>query len=77
MVTRLVGDTSRLEPFPAVFRADVARDLIRARIREHQFALRGLVKSEPFVVVPAPREWPNDFWTNLNTPADLAAFHNS
>lgn len=77
MVARLGRDTSRLEPLPAAFRADIARDLIRARVRDREFALHGLAQSEQFVVVPAPPEWPKDFWTNLNTQSDLAAYQKS
>jgi hypothetical protein len=36
--------------------------------------MRSLTSIEGFSVLPAPESWPDDIWTNLNDPAEFAAF---
>ena len=64
----------RIEPFPAAFHTRAAQNLLRAHLADGRLALHRLTVSAEVVVVPAPPEWPADFWVNLNTPSDLAAY---
>jgi molybdopterin-guanine dinucleotide biosynthesis protein A len=75
MVQRTAVASSRIEPLPAAFRPRAADTLVRARLSDRQFALHRLTASSEVVVVPAPSDWPGDFWVNLNTPFDLATYH--
>jgi molybdopterin-guanine dinucleotide biosynthesis protein A len=77
MVERSQGEFRRIEPLPAAFRAPAAEGLVRARLRDRQLALHALADSSEIVVVPAPSDWADDFWTNLNTPSDLATYQQS
>jgi molybdopterin-guanine dinucleotide biosynthesis protein A len=64
----------RIEPFPAGFRASTASRLVRTRLANKQFALHRLAESSNVMLVPASSDWPGEFWANLNTPSDLAAY---
>ena len=64
----------RVEPLPAGFRASTAQTLVRARLGDKQLALHRLTESANVVVLPASSDWPDDFWVNLNTPSELAAY---
>jgi molybdopterin-guanine dinucleotide biosynthesis protein A len=66
---------ARIEPLPAAFRAPAAQMLLRAHLADGRLALHGLTESPEVVVVPVLSDWPCDFWVNLNTPSDLAAYH--
>ena len=69
MVNRAAG----LEPFPlALRRSALAR--LTAHFSSGGRSLHSLTSLDGSVVVPAPHDWPEQVWTNLNTPADLAAF---
>jgi len=65
---------NRIEPLPAAYRATTAKTLVRAHLGDRQLSLHRLTDSSEVVVVPAPFDWPSDFWVNLNTPSDLAAY---
>ncbi|HEV8292554.1 MAG TPA: hypothetical protein VGP94_11555, partial [Tepidisphaeraceae bacterium] len=61
---------NEVEPFPSAFRKERAR----CPMYEKASSMRSLTKMEGFGVIAAPKIWPEDVWTNLNEPADLAAF---
>jgi molybdopterin-guanine dinucleotide biosynthesis protein A len=65
---------TRVEPLPAAFRAATAKAFVRARLADRQLTLHRLAESSQVVVVPAPADWPGNFWINLNTPSELANF---
>lgn len=62
-----------VEPFPAAL-CQGAADLLRFRLRERRRSLHGLVDEAGVDILPSPADWPVDIWTNLNHPADLAAY---
>ena len=64
----------RIEPLPAVFHARNAQYLLRAHLADGRLALHRLTESPEVVVVPESPDWPADFWVNLNTRSDLAAY---
>jgi molybdopterin-guanine dinucleotide biosynthesis protein A len=66
---------ARVEPFPCAFRATFA-PVLAERLREGRRSLQGIAAEPTVRTAAAPREWPAETWTNLNTPADLAAFEN-
>jgi molybdopterin-guanine dinucleotide biosynthesis protein A len=69
MVTR--GE--QLEPFPlAVHKSALPR--LTSHFSSGGRSLHSIASLKGTVVVPAPRDWPEEVWTNLNTPADLASF---
>ena len=74
MIARTHDGASRIEPFPAAYRCDAVEELIRARLRDRHLSLRGLSQCSQINIIPAPTDWPEDFWTNLNTPSDLAEY---
>lgn len=74
VMVRLPGRPGRIEPLPAALRAPIAGMLVRAHLDKRQFALHRLVERSEFVVLPSPFDWPDDFWVNLNTPSELAAY---
>jgi molybdopterin-guanine dinucleotide biosynthesis protein A len=65
----------RIEPLPAAFCASAAQMLLRAHLADGRLALHQLTQSPEVVAVPVPSDWPADFWVNLNTPSDLAAYN--
>jgi molybdenum cofactor guanylyltransferase len=73
-VAVMAQQSGRIEPLPAAFRVSTARNFLRARLSNRQLALHSLSDSPRVVVVSAPRNWPGDFWVNLNTPSDLENF---
>ena len=75
MIERRRPASRRIEPLPAAFRATAAETIVRARLRDRQLALHLLADNSEIVVVPAPSDWTEDFWTNLNTPSDLTTYH--
>jgi molybdopterin-guanine dinucleotide biosynthesis protein A len=66
----MIERESEIEPFPSIFRKERAG----CPLYENARSMRSLTKLEGFAVVAAPKTWSNDMWTNLNQPADLAAF---
>ena len=62
-----------IEPFPSIFRTSAAT-ILRRRLDAEQLSVQSLRHDLRFVVVPAPIEWPERVWTNLNTPTDLESF---
>jgi molybdopterin-guanine dinucleotide biosynthesis protein A len=75
MIERRRPASRRIEPLPAAFRATAAETIVRARLRDRQLALHLLADNSEIVVVPAPSDWTEDFWTNLNTPSDLSTYY--
>ena len=73
MVERSQGAARRIEPLPAAFGVTAA-PIVRARLHNRQLALHLLADSSEVLVLPAPPDWTDDFWANLNTPSDLATY---
>lgn len=73
MLRRTVEAKERVEPFPAALRAASALLLLR-RLKAGRKSVHGLLEEPHFAALPAPGDWPEAVWTNLNTPQDLAAF---
>jgi molybdopterin-guanine dinucleotide biosynthesis protein A len=67
------GSGRRIEPFPAVFHRDAALP-IRARLEAGRGSVHALAEDPSFLVVPAPDDWSDGIWVNLNRPAELQAF---
>src|SRR2546421_4822578 len=63
----LMIEREAIEPFPSIFRKTESS-------WKDKHSMRSLANIEGFAVIPAPRDWPDEVWTNLNDPADLAAF---
>jgi molybdopterin-guanine dinucleotide biosynthesis protein A len=73
MSRRTIEGKERVEPFPAALRAASAR-VLRRRLKARRQSVHGLLEEPHFAALPAPGDWPQTVWTNLNTPQDLAAF---
>jgi len=73
MFRRAHDDENNIEPFPCIIRAP-ARIAISQMIQDGRRSVRGLLRDPAFATIDSPVEWPATVWTNLNTPADLAAF---
>lgn len=65
------GET--IEPFPLALRAS-SLPMIRKRYEDGSRSTYRLAETSSFAALPAPAEWPQSVWTNLNMPADLDAF---
>ena len=65
----------QVEPFPCAFRTSFA-PVVERRLGEDRRSLRGLTAEPAVETVSPPAHWPEQTWTNLNTPADLEAFEN-
>ncbi len=70
LLARSFGGTSRIEPFPCIFRAQAAA-LIRRQLADGRFAIRELAGDSSVGVIDAPNAWPVEVWNNVNTPGDL------
>jgi molybdopterin-guanine dinucleotide biosynthesis protein A len=75
MTTHLAEARELVEPFPSVYRRE-AIDIIRQRLESGRRSVVSLTEENQFIAIAAPKDWPEDIWTNLNSPADLAAFLN-
>ena len=63
----------QIEPFPSIFRSSAA-PIVRARLEAGELSVQALSREAAVAVVPAPPDWDEIVWTNLNRPDDLAAF---
>ena len=63
----------RVEPFPSGFETGAA-SIIRHQIRAGELSVQALSRQAAVEVVPAPSDWDDDAWTNLNRPEELDAF---
>jgi len=61
-----------VEPFPSAFRRK-AGDVIARALAEGNLSVQRLCGRPEFLTLPAPREWAEEVWRNLNFPDDLAA----
>jgi molybdopterin-guanine dinucleotide biosynthesis protein A len=64
----------QIEPMPMAFRRLAARPFLAQRLAQQRRSLQGLAGNDGAGVVPAPAEWPDSFWANLNEPGDLKKF---
>ena len=64
----MIKRENQIEPFPSIFRK-VRHEMVPS--------MRSFASIEGFAVLSAPTAWPDDIWTNLNEPGDLAALQNS
>jgi molybdopterin-guanine dinucleotide biosynthesis protein A len=71
MCHRAADSRPLIEPFPSVYRVEAAPVVLR-RLDEGRRALHTLTDLPEFVMVAAPKEWPDSVWTNVNTPDDLS-----
>jgi molybdopterin-guanine dinucleotide biosynthesis protein A len=63
-----------IEPFPSAYRT-TASAAIASQLEANRRAVRALTKLPGFVTLPVPANWPDETWTNLNKPEDLARFN--
>jgi len=63
----------RVEPFPSVFQSG-AGSIIDDQIRAGELSVQALSRQAAVEVLPAPSDWDDDTWTNLNRPQDLVDF---
>ena len=64
----------RIESFPSLFRS-AAAGAIGEYLARSERSVHGLAMLAGVRVVPVPPGWGDDVWTNLNTPADVARWH--
>ncbi|MDQ3440490.1 MAG: molybdenum cofactor guanylyltransferase [Planctomycetota bacterium] len=69
----MLSRDSQLEPFPLGIRSS-AIAIVTTHYARGARGMRSLATLEGAAVITAPDDWPAEAWTNLNTPADLAAF---
>jgi molybdopterin-guanine dinucleotide biosynthesis protein A len=62
-----------VEPLPCILRRSCAA-IVREHLDGGNRSMNSLTAIEGFSVLRAPGSWNDDVWTNLNEPADLAAF---
>jgi molybdopterin-guanine dinucleotide biosynthesis protein A len=73
MLRRRVDGEVRIEPFPSIFRMG-ARGPVSALLTSDRRSVRALCEQPGFADIPAPADWPERTWTNLNFPEDLERF---
>jgi molybdopterin-guanine dinucleotide biosynthesis protein A len=73
MSTRIENGKEQIEPFPSAFRR-TAIQRISQRLTEGSRSLHGLCELAGFLTIPAPGDWPERTWTNLNDPQEFTAF---
>ncbi len=64
---------TRIEPFPSAFRRDAA-NLVTQQMELGRRSVQDLCNGPSIDAIPPPADWSADVWTNLNHPAELAAF---
>src|SRR5439155_13499779 len=57
----LMIERKAIEPFPSIFRKTESS-------WKDKHSMRSLAKIEGFAIIPAPGDWPDEVWTNLNDP---------
>jgi molybdopterin-guanine dinucleotide biosynthesis protein A len=68
-------ENEQIEPFPSIYRS-TALPLLQQRLIAEKRSVRSLAQEPEFEVVHAPH-WPDEVWTNLNSPSDLAPFQST
>lgn len=68
------GTFDAIEPFPSAYRSKQAIALVRAQLQAANLSVRDLARHAGVKVLPAPANWQQSVWTNLNTPSDLKQF---
>ncbi len=69
---RIVNGEEIIEPFPSIFKQE-AMTPIKQMLDAKKRSLHGLLSDSQFQTLDAT-SWPEQTWTNLNTPEDLAAY---
>jgi molybdopterin-guanine dinucleotide biosynthesis protein A len=73
LLQRVVGGKRLLEPFPSIYRRRMA-PVIAQQLDLGQRSVHRLAQLPNVVVVSAPTDWPDQVWTNLNDPSNVAEF---
>lgn len=73
LLARGRGPSRAIEPFPSAYRKSAA-PIIAGQLTNGRRAVHGLLKLDTFRTLDAPHDWPQQTWTNLNTPTDRDAF---
>jgi molybdopterin-guanine dinucleotide biosynthesis protein A len=73
MTQRTTLGREQIEPFPSAFRT-LAAEALKRRLEQGSRSVYSLKDQAGFAVVPAPDDWPETTWINLNDPDDLNAF---
>jgi molybdopterin-guanine dinucleotide biosynthesis protein A len=72
MPKRMVENKPQIEPLPFVCRQTATADVAQC-VNEGNRSVRSLIERKGFATVAVPADWPDNVWTNLNTPDDLRA----
>lgn len=73
MCKRRVEEREFIEPFPGVFRR-IAKEVVNRRLQSGDLSVQRLCDQTTIGSAASPEDWPDSIWTNLNHPAELAAF---
>ncbi len=76
MMERMRDHNLATEPFPFACRA-TAVGVIEQRLRNGMGAMHALTRVPGFAAMPAPIDWAELVWTNLNRPEEFDAFVSS
>jgi len=73
LLRRSLEGIEQIEPFPSAFRRS-ALELVTDRLAAGKASVHRLAENPAFELIDSPGDWPSHIWTNLNSPADLAAY---
>jgi molybdenum cofactor guanylyltransferase len=76
MTRRITSGKEQIEPFPSAFRTTAA-DTLSGRLQKGSRSVYSLKDQPGFAVVPAPKNWPQTTWINLNDPEEFDTFTQS
>ena len=63
----------KIEPFPSIFRI-AAVSMVQGHLAAGKLAVHALAERPRVVTLPAPADWDEKVWTNLNRPEDIEAW---
>jgi len=72
-VITMLRRREQIEPFPSVF-PTAAAPMIRAELDAGRFSVQALSRQAAVESVPAPADWDEFVWTNLNHPDEFDRF---